>query len=229
MNQKDLKSTKETRAKRLKVVRQMTGLTRQAFASKYGISFSNFQNWEGPRYGGLTEHGAEKVLAGCHAEGVEATLEWLMHGIEPGPHITEKFYRKNNLALPKNEVVIQSENTELELITNELLLFKRNYQQQVLDMMVNDDGMYPQYKIGDYVAGRIFSGKNLMKLLNLDCIIRLMDDTLVFRNLRHGSSETRFNLVCSNINTSVKKPVLYDVAIVSAAPVTWVRKKSPTI
>jgi len=229
MNQKDLKSTKETRAKRLKVVRQMTGLTRQAFASKYGISFSNFQNWEGPRYGGLTEQGAEKVLAGCHTEGVEATLEWLMHGVEPGPHITEKFYRKNNLAEPKSKVVPQSNDAELELITNELLLFKQNHQQQVLDMMVNDDGMYPQYKIGDYIAGKIFNGKNISKLLNLDCIIRLTDDTLIFRNLRRGNSETRFNLVCSNINTSVKKPILYDITLICAAPVIWIRKKSPAI
>lgn len=230
MNPEGNKSSRESRANRLKIIRKMTGLSQRAFAERYGFPFTNFQNWEGPRYGGLTENAAQMVIEGCHTEGIEVSIEWLMFGIEPGPEVTEKAYLKDsNFIVTKLSAWDQSAgyNSEISLIAKELLLFKQHYQEQVLEMMVNDDGMDPCYQLGDYVAGKSFEGEDIQSFLGTDCVIKLFGGDLRLRSLRAGSNDNLFNLVCTNPQTKVPKPVIYDVEVVSVAPVMWVRRKLP--
>jgi transcriptional regulator with XRE-family HTH domain len=220
------KSSKEARAKRVRVLRQMTGLSRQELAEKYNLSFGNFQNWEGPRYGGLTEKGAQKILASCAAEGVTATLEWLMHGVEPGPKITETFYTgESNLSTSLSENIVTS-SQEIALIDRELALFKENYRNQALHLLVEDDGMEPLFEVGEIVAGQRFSAKDFPRQKAINCIVELTNGKLLVRNLKLGSNEGLFLLSCLNPNTKVNPPLLYDVPIVSFAPILWRRRKS---
>src|SRR5208337_2034223 len=86
------KSSREARAKRMLGLRGMTGLPRKLFAEQCGIRQGNFQNWEGPRYGGLTEKAAIRVIRAIKAMGIHCSLEWLLHGIGRGPQITEQLY-----------------------------------------------------------------------------------------------------------------------------------------
>lgn len=219
------KASKEMRAKRLKVLRQLLGLTHKDFEDKYGIPFSNFQNWEGPRYGGLTEQGAKKILHVCKMEGITATLEWLMHGIEPAPIITNKFFDKNNLNYSLNKQIITDNEYESIAISNELLLFKKNYNNQTLELLVNDDCMEPYYHVGDWVAGKYFDEKNIEKSLNQHCIIKLATGDIVLRQLKAGTNKSLFNLICTNPNTNISQPIIYDAKITCAAPIIWVRRR----
>lgn len=225
MSSEPLKSSKELRAKRVKMLRGIAGLTLRAFEDKYSIPTSNFQNWEGPRYGGLTENGAKKILLVCEAEGIDTTLEWLMHGVEPGPRLNEKYLYKHDPQRVSEVQNILQMNSELGLIADELSLFKRNYQQQTLDMMVVDDGMEPFYSIGDYVAGKYFSGSDLAKAVGCDCIVRLEDGSLLFRHLKIGTNDKSFTLTCTNNQANVDQRVISDIIIHNAAPVIWHRRK----
>jgi hypothetical protein len=77
----------QERAQRLTHLLNITGLSRKVFAQKHNIAIGNFQNWEGPRFGGLTEKAALKIIAACRTEGVESNVEWLMYGSGTPPTI----------------------------------------------------------------------------------------------------------------------------------------------
>ena len=220
MNQENPKATREMRAKRLRILRKMTCLTQKDFAEKHSVSFSNFQNWEGPRFGGLTETGAKKMLIGCKEEGIEASIEWLMYGIEPGPIVTEKFYSKNKSVKIPTTVALVNESYFIE---NELLLFEQNYQQQILTMIIKDKNMEPKYSIGETVAGKRFFGDSILELIKKDCIIELQDGTLMLRKIKSSEKNGLFHLICNNPHTT-DELVICDAKIISAAPVMWIRR-----
>ena len=73
------------RAKRLRKLRAMAGLTRKAMTEKYQIPPGTLQNWEMPRFGGLSERGAHQVIQALTLEGVYARFEWLMMGVGNAP------------------------------------------------------------------------------------------------------------------------------------------------
>ena len=221
-NIKNVNSTREIRAKRLKILRNMAGLTRKCCNDHYGISSGNFQNWEGPRFGGLTEEGAEKMLYACKEAGVEATLEWLMYGAGPSPYVTEEFYNKKSKKITNASIA-----NEEHMITGELESFKQNHQQQVLDIVIKDDGMYPQYKMGDIIAGKRCTDASILRFINTDCIIELKDGGLILRNLQAGNKNKLYNLVCSNPSPTIAKQTITNVAISSVAPIMWIRRKFP--
>ena len=226
MSQEILKSSREMRAMRLKILRKMSGLTCKDFTDKYNISFSNFQNWEGPRFGGLTEKGAKKILDICKLEGVEATLQWLMHGIEPGPTITENLYTTDKQLKTYAEASFLTEN---HMITSELALFEHNCKGQILSLVVTYNTMAPIYKIDDLLAGKRFFGKEIVNFLGSDCIIELQDNILVAGTLTSGSSEDLFTIIHNNQDSGKNDPALQNITILSAAPILFIRRKTPKL
>lgn len=218
------KSSKEARAKRLTSLRGMTTLARKDFAEKCGILPGNFQNWEGPRYGGLTENGAKQIIRAVKVLGIQCTLEWLMHGIEPGPQITEQLYAQDRTLQLEEIKKSYSTDEEPSLITEELLLFRKHYP-NTMDYTVNDDGMEPAYRIGEYVAGNSRYHAHIEKVVGFDCIVKTMEGDVFLRHLKKGSEDGRYTLVCTNSKTSIAKPILYDVELFSAAPIIWIRRK----
>ena len=222
---KNGQSHPEARGKRLKSLRMMTGLTRKAMQEKYDLSAGTLQGWEDGRYGGLTRKGAERILSAIIGEGVHCNLDWLLFGTGIGPHMMDTVgcnpsddsgkYTNNPNNVPS---------VEIASIMDELLHFrKRN--PGVIDMMIGDDGMYPHYQIGDFVAGRRRTNDRIAGLWGLDCIVQTSNGEVLLRRLRKGSSPHTYTLVCTNENTSVLEPVKYDVSLVCAAPVIWLRRK----
>ena len=57
-NQAQDPSGPQQRARRLHILREMTGLSRDKFQQRYGIARGTLQNWESARFGGLTVAGA---------------------------------------------------------------------------------------------------------------------------------------------------------------------------
>jgi transcriptional regulator with XRE-family HTH domain len=218
----DSKSGSLARGKRLKTARMMTGLTRNALEKRYNISASTIQSWEAAKAGGLTARGVSRILPVLHKEGVMCTAAWLLHGIGIGPQPTY-------LPIPfsSQEEITASSHTQSDnkAIVQELLTF-RNLHGGASDLVVSDNGMEPHYRTGDYIAGVRHTKEKMMDVLDTDCIVQTVENTILFRRLKRGSQPGLYNLICINPDTTVFETTLYDQALVSAAPVIWHRRKN---
>lgn len=217
----DPKSSAHARGKRLKTVRMMAGLTRKKLEQKYKISASTIQSWEAAKAGGLTERGAHRVIPILRQEGIYCTTDWLLYGVGNPPQPTHLDIKQTDteaepaISVPEDKAIIQ-----------ELLTF-RELNTGVIDMVVNDDGMSPYYTFGDHVAGRRRRLEDISKLINQDCIVETSSNEILLRRIKNGSRAGVFTLICMNPDTSVQTPTLYDLEIMSAAPVIWHRRHDP--
>lgn len=214
-------SSKESRAKRLRILRKMSGLTRSDFTRRYKISASNFQNWEGPRYGGLTEAAAIKFLECIRKEGISSSLEWLMYGSGAAPAILPNAFEvdQHKRHLPAHA------NSHLALpaeVQNELNFFRKNHN-NTLDHCMEDDSMRPYYVPGEVVAGVSYRGHHLISTVGRDCIVLLSNGRKLLRRVVAHDENVRFNLVAHNWQSHAADLICYQVEIIEAAPVLWRR------
>jgi transcriptional regulator with XRE-family HTH domain len=216
----------EARGRRLKRIRNMANLSREQMCDDGSINIHTLSGWENGRFGGLTTTGATRVLQRVAKEGVRCSLEWLLSEIGTGPEIVADFSKiKDDLEkIVEHQPISLSEETEV--IINELLLFKKHVP-NVADLVITDDSMLPQFAAGDYVAGRKRFKKDIKKLIGLNCIVQTEEGKIYLRTLRIGPHENTFALTATNPYTEAEDAVLYDIKLVSAAPVIWHRKKDP--
>lgn len=207
---------RKARGKRLKLVRQLTGLTRQQIEKKYNISANTLQSWEVAKKGGLTMLGAKRMLTVIEAEGIRCSMEWLMHGTGSPPQITDRRYLESYGTDTKHQL------SEQEVIAEELLSFCTTYP-ETLHMVVADDAMEPHYYVGDQVAGKTYPSSLLHLLAGRECIVQTGNQTML-RHLRKNTQDNLYDLVCLNPKTDCS-PLLAQT-IINAAPVSWHRQPS---
>lgn len=205
----------EMRAKRLKRVRNLANLTREQMCGDKEINRNTLIGWENARFGGLTMSGAKKILAKVLHEGVHCTLEWLMNGTGPEPSVNPIPLVQENNSVELNEDLI---------ITYELAFFKAK-NSHAADLIVDDEGMLPQYHEGDYVAGKKKTGAAIQHTLGYDCIVQTETGEILLRNVREGKAPGTYTLVCNNPAVRKRNSVVPDVKLIYAAPVIWHRKK----
>ena len=204
------------RAKRVRSLRNLTGLARDAFQEKTSIPAASLQNWESSNSNGLTKKGALRMLEACEKLGIYCSLEWLMFGTGQGPG-----YEKNLDLATQSEVNHDFSIKQTALIEKELATFQQHYP-LALHMIATDDSMNPMIEANDWVAGNPFNHYQLEKALNNSCIIRLPNAKLVVRYLKKGSVAGRYHLICLNaLSDSLN---YYDVEIKQAAPILWWRR-----
>lgn len=220
------KKAKE-RGRRLKLLRNMTDLSRKALEQKYHISASTIQSWEDAKAGGLTEKGAKRVIQVFHKEGIQCTLNWLLHGLGQRPQPSSRVFEGEEGEGAVSMAPVDEPNED-RAIVNELLAFRQNNPKNPVEFIVADNGMGPFYSVGDYIAGKRRFDNQLESVVGLDCIIETKENEILFRRVRPGSKPGTFNLICLNLETDVKNPVLYDRELISAAPVIWHRRKDPS-
>lgn len=214
----DEKSFPEARGKRLRQVRNLANLSRKQLCENSGVNIHSLKGWEIGRYGGLPLDGAEKVIKRVTKEGVNCSLEWLTSGIGAGPQVNVDFCRITADDVSTDDTLNQIMDDEKQLICKELVLFRKLFR-NVVELQVADDGMNPVYQDGDYVAGLRKCGDEVKSALDLDCIVQMTDGKFLFRKLRMGAEENKYNLVCTNLSTGLKEPVIYNAEIASVAPV----------
>lgn len=215
--QLDPKSSPKARAKRLKTVRMMMGLTRKCLEEKYGLSASTMQAWEFARAGGLTRQGVVRILKILAQESILCSAEWLLYEIGPGPRRFETHLLSQELDVLENLYL------EDGAITQELLIF-RTLHPSAVDLVVIDDGMGSQFCIGDYVAGTCRTGEHIKSALGLDCIVQTANGNTLFRRVKPSGAPGLYNLICINPGTTVIETTLYDQVLLSVAPVIWHRR-----
>lgn len=208
--------SKEVRAKRLTQLRKLTGLTRRAFAQKYGLSENTVKNWEYAHLAGLSEHGARLMIDAFIKEGIECSINWLLYGKGNPP--------KRKSADPTLQATIkESPDHAHQTILKEINDFKKHHAEAVI-YEVKDDSMLPFYRNGDFVAGVRHYAKDISQLIDRDCIVETKSGETLLRTLMISNMPRSYNLYATNQHTRLQRPYLYDVEIVTAAPVIWIRR-----
>jgi len=221
------------RAKRIRTLRDALRYSREDFAQKYGekhgFTYSALQSWEAVRWHGLTENGARKLVACFKEEGLDITIEWLMYGTGTDPY--EQAVRKGlasilpESAFNRAEEPAASYSAEKPGIAQELRVFHQHNPGSV-DAMVTDDGMSPWLMPGDHVAGQRYFDDDIEQGINQPCIIQTLAGNTLIRLLKPGKDISYYTLVCTNLNTTVNEAIIENVKLFSAAPITWIRKKT---
>ncbi len=218
----DQKSTPEARGKRLKSLRMMAGLSRKALEDKYDVSASTMQSWEDAKAGGLTEKGAKRAIEVFRQEGIRCAVDWLLYGIGLPPQLSDKLFQQHIQLQEALEDRVEI--TEERAIVNELLAF-RQHNPDAVEFIVPDDGMFPIYHKGDYVAGKRRYNETIGNVLGMDCIVETKENEVLLRRLKAGSQPGFYTLICLNPNANVIEFALHDREILSAAPVIWLRRR----
>jgi len=220
----NLLSTPSAKAERLKRVRNLANLSREAFCAYGDINLTTLVSWEVGRFGGLSKKGAASVIARVAKEGVFVTPEWLLYEIGVGPEVQVDY---NKLPKSKEKAKITTKlPSEKARIIEELMAF-RALNKHAINFMVDDDAMLPHYQEGDYVAGTKRFKEKIKSLVGYNCIVQVNDGRIVMRNLQHGPRDGSFNLVPTNLQAKAKNAVIFDVELASAAPIVWHRRKEP--
>lgn len=224
--QDDSLTSPKAKAERLKRIRNLANLSREEFCSDGEVNLTTLISWEIGRFGGLSTKGAARAISRVAKEGVFCTREWLLYEIGVGPEVRADYKKLSNQSrMTSNEINLSSEkNNAIE----ELVLF-RSLNKNAIDLIIEDDSMAPHYNIGDVVAGTKRFGEKIKSLISFDCIVQTSDGLLIMRNLQPGPNENSFNLVSTNLRTTAKDAILYDVKIVVAAPIVWHRRKEPFV
>lgn len=215
----DARSSPEARAKRVRQLRNMANMTREQLCQDGNIAMASLKRWELGYYGGLPVDGAKKIIECTSRKGIVCSLEWLLHEVGQSPLIDMQF--RNQSPLLKSIETTKSKKLlplreEEHLIINELLLFRQHHA-HAIDLKINDDGLFPKYQINDYVAGICVPRKHFHSLLCQDCIIQIQSGQMLLRNLRRSVKKDCYNLVCTNEQTTVQEPILYEIEVTMAA------------
>lgn len=130
----------QARAKRLKELRRLAKLTLQEMAEGGQINYNTLCGWESAKHGGLTEKGALKVVERLKDLGVECSIEWLMYGTGMQPKSSQLIMSAKKLTSTTQLIQEQSE------------VLKKMYS-NMIQLLLADDAMLPDYQTGDFLAG----------------------------------------------------------------------------
>lgn len=220
----DEKSSADARGRRLKSLRKMTDLSRRAMSEKHGIPAGTLKDWELGRQSGLTEKGAKRAITALAAEGIHCDIDWLLYGIGSAPVVSDKLYNPSApLRVEQSSEPYRDEKTSVVM---ELRFFRQQHD-NATDFLVVDDGMGPHYKVDDYVAGIKRFGDDIGLVIGCDAIVQTKEGDVLFRYLRSGREPGFYTLACLNPHAAVEQPIIYDIQLVSAAPVIWHRRPDP--
>ncbi len=213
-----------TAGERLRRARVLAGLTtRREFEKKYHISANTLQGWEQGK-NPLSEKGAKRVVEAFKWEGLLCSPDWLLHGrgmpprpyemINPGQSSIE---RKN---IDFNTLNVQEE----EQIYQETQVFKDQNLNSIV-LSITDDAMEPYFNLGDSIGGVQVFQDEIQQFIGRLCILELENNLILPRLLQQGSSPDHYTAACTNPNTKATILNLYNVKVISAAPIIWHRKK----
>ncbi len=210
-------STTEACGGRVEVLRQMIRLSRKAFSEKHGISPYTLQSWEAGKVS-LTLRAAKRLLPVFQKEGIFCTVEWLLHGMGQPPQLINM----QAVEISETSPLYNAPATDSSM-THELLTF-RNLNPNVMDLIVNDDGMEPYYQQGDLVAGIRRIDEAIGQLIGKECIVQTARNEILLRRIKGNRKSGTYDLMCWNMESQMVAPTLYEQTLVCAAAVIWQRR-----
>ena len=203
-------SSTQTSGGRIKLARNMLGLSRKGLEDQFSISVNTLQAWESDK-NTLTDKGARKLNSIFIRLGLLCTEDWLLTGNGQTP------------ILLQDVSTLPNEMNEDICILREIEAFKAINPTPIV-VIISDNAMEPLYSIGDFVGGNKKIDLQIDGLIGQCCIIETFQGDTLVRKLLKGSKEQLYNLVCINIATHLQ-PVIPDVKIRSAAKIILHRRK----
>ena len=204
-------STPEARAERLRRIRNLANLSRKDICDADDININTYKGWELARFGGIPVDGAEKVVKRIAQAGVICSTEWLLYGKKPQP------------TLVSDEIScsgeVETEKSEFSLIQSEFAIYQDSIRHAVL-IEVTDDGLEPDYKIGDFLAGEKKFNDEIGLTVGQICIVETVDGKKFIRYLKPGGSKGLYTLICTNYHTTTNEIVIQNANLLYSAPVS---------
>lgn len=197
-------------ADRVRFVRSLTKLSREAFEDKYGINRNTLKSWE-LGVNTLTEKSAKTLSDAINQEGFSCSPQWLIfgQGVEPRP-LSEK----------EDGLLLDEINQQTKVIY-EADYFKKNNKNSIV-CMISDKSMYPEFKPGDYVGGiNLELVKNLNQFIGSLCIVTLKNETITTRRIILGKNE---HVILCPINMQYEADIVKHKDIFAIASIIWHRK-----
>lgn len=163
----------QLKGRRLRMLRILSGLTRQELYEKVHISPSTMNTWETARVE-LTESGATRICVAFSKVGILCAKEWLLTGEGSPPRIMTAVERSifsesmEDLSVSDSFSVDTQSVQDLPVahdIAEELRFFIKTHD-NALFHVVNENFMNSRYKVGDCVAGSIADPGTL-----LNCVV----------------------------------------------------------
>ena len=194
-------------ANRVRFVRALTKLSREAFEKRYGISRNTLKSWE-LGINTLTEKSAKQISDAIEQEGFSCTPEWLIFGIGHGPH---------------SDGSLQNSISEQTKMVFEAEYFKKNNSNSITSM-ITDASMLPNFQVGDYIGGildkNINKAEGIKKFIGSICIIYLATEIVLVRKII--MSKDNMILVCP-LNTEFEADMINVFEIQAIASIIWHR------
>ena len=213
---------------RIKRARIIAGIaTRRQFEEQYNISSNTLQGWEQGK-NPLSLKGAKRIVEALKAEGLICSTEWLMTGEGMPPRAYEMVNAGLGNTLLDNEQFIEQNLKEEQIIYAETQLFKKCHPGSVV-ITISDDSLEPYFSIGDTIGGIQISNENISKYVNRRCILELENNLILPRVLQMGKHPDRYTVCSTNPNTLSTPLNLYNVKVISVAPIIWHRKKMSSL
>jgi hypothetical protein len=202
-------NTQWSSGKRVRLARNILGLSRKDVDDKFHISIHTLQSWEVDRTP-LTPKGAKKLEKLFAQVGLFCTEKWLLTG---EGHFPTLITNKDTSAGLTEELRILREIEAFE-VTNPAPIV----------VVVADDGTEPLYNLGDYVAGNKRYEDGISCIAGTACIVETVQGETLVRKLLPGKKSAFYNLACIN-NYSRQQPLIINVKLLYAAQIVWHRKR----
>ena len=217
-------TTAQLKGRRLRMVRALTGFSRQELYEKISIATSTIDTWESGRVE-LSEKSANRMCEAFQKVGIYCTSEWLLSGTGSPPRYMGDI--EKSIFVPKNiasneESILNGRLLHMppfldEDIRQELSFFV-SIHKNALFHIVDEDFMNSRYKKSDCVAGEVVDLQNLNGAV---IIAQLANEKTILCRLLHSSSEkSEIFLGKGTPNREIK--------ILKAAEVVWHRMSNTT-
>lgn len=215
--EKPSSSSQQYRAMRIQSIRKALGLSRQQFHRVFAIPIGTLQHWENLSDScGLSEKGARKLTEALCIWNIRINPEWLLHGIGAKPILPAKFQR-----LPSMTAASRNLDASIE---KELSFFYECHP-EAMDVIMPDDSMAPGLQETDHLAGVKLYDADIGLAVGKDCIVVTQDNECLVRWVNAGDVPNLYTLKARNFQTQAKKPIVYDIKLLSAAPIIWIRRR----
>lgn len=199
-------------AGRVRLCRELTGLSRVDFCRRYNYSLDSVAAWELGR-SRFSKRTILLLVKSFQEEGVFVTPEWIESETGEPP------------IKGKKDAPIACDAPENVKISREEEIFKSHYKDSIT-LAVSDDSSSPFICIGDVVGGRLFyEVSEIQGFIGELCVIKLPSGESLVRVLNSISADKKADLSCVNQETVTQKVNIKSVDINSAGPILWVRKK----
>lgn len=205
------------RGKRIKLARQIAGLTRKDMAAKYDINDNTIQSWE-KGVNLLTEQKAQKLVTAFVEAGLSITTEWLLSGHDP--ILFGELFSTAEISTNKNQEFKDVIKIDKDFKILDEIKYFRSTNDNAIVATVTDDSLMPFFKIGDYIGGTYTPEEQLQSLVGHFCIIILENGSTLVKKIFKYCDNNQFIIGSVNPLTTIQEPINVYCNIKAAAKIT---------